>query len=196
MQGDLRVKSEKEPRRWRGGADRKFRVSPIYGPAAEDYERGEGGDMKRPHRAGEDLKRLRGSMQWTQEETGHFLGLSEKALQSYEQGWRRVPESVWKELLTLVAIQRGYPRGYRRCWEIIGCPVPSRASCFCAGKMAGLFCWMTATTNCHFFHPELKKSMLTCVRCPVTAQFLNAPAAARPRQPRARRPAAPRRRRT
>jgi hypothetical protein len=34
-----------------------------------------------------------------------FLGISRKAIESYEQGWRNVPDAVWKELLTLVAVQ-------------------------------------------------------------------------------------------
>lgn len=118
------------------------------------------------------LKRLRGSMGWTQAETATFLGISKKAIESYEQCWRPVPDSVWKELLTLAAVQNHYPHGFQRCFEVLQCPAEARHECFCCKKMSGKFCWMTASTNCHQHHPELKKSFLTCLSCPVVKQFL------------------------
>jgi hypothetical protein len=111
-------------------------------------------------------------MDWTQSETASFLGLSRKAIESYEQGWRNVPDAVWKELLTLAAVQRGYPTGYKPCRRVMGCSAEIRHTCFCSRKMGGFFCWMTAATNCRRNHPELKRGLLTCVTCPVVRQFL------------------------
>jgi DNA-binding XRE family transcriptional regulator len=121
------------------------------------------------------LKHLRSVMDWTQAEAASFLGISKKAIESYEQGWRNVPENLWKGLLTLVAVQKNYPRRFKRCWEIMGCEPGLRKTCFCCEKMDGKFCWMTATTNCHVNHPELKKGLMTCLCCPVVHQFLPCP---------------------
>ena len=120
------------------------------------------------------LKKLRGSMSWTQAETADFLGVSKKAVESYEQGWRNVPDSLWKQLLTLVAVQKGYPRKFKRCWKILHCDAKIHKNCFCGCKMNGHFCWMTATSACHVNHPELNANgLMTCLNCPVVAQFVD-----------------------
>jgi hypothetical protein len=111
-------------------------------------------------------------MGWTQAETASFLGISKKAIESYEQGWRNAPDAVWKELITIAAVQHGYPKGSDPCWKVMHCSSQIRQACFCSRKMGGHFCWMTATTNCHRNHPELRRGMMTCVTCPVVRQFL------------------------
>lgn len=116
------------------------------------------------------LKRLRALMGWTQLEASHFLGVSKKAVESYEQGWRDVPDHIWKSLLTLAAVEHHYPHGYRRCWEIMHCAPAQRRTCFGARSMGGRFCWMTSATNCHQNHPE-RQNVRTCLCCPVVRQF-------------------------
>ena len=128
--------------------------------------------VKPSHAEQEALKRLRTAMNWTQSETAAFLGISKKAVESYEQGWRNVPGSIWKELLTIVAGRRGFPRGCKKCYKVLQCSPEIREHCFCGSKMDGRFCWMTASACCYRNHPELKKSPLTCLDCPVVQQFL------------------------
>jgi DNA-binding XRE family transcriptional regulator len=125
-----------------------------------------------PKTAINELKRLRTIMGWTQCQAATFLGLSKKAIESYEQGWRRIPERVLQDLLTLVAAKRRYPGSFRPCFKVLNCPDTFRDVCFCRSKMAGRFCWLTASACCHQNHPEFGKGMTVCLRCPVVQQFL------------------------
>ena len=123
--------------------------------------------------ASQIFRDLRSRMQWSRGEVASFLGVSRKAVESYEQGWRAVPDRVWKQLITTVALQHEYPlRQHSRCWELTGCPRTIRDECFSYQKMHGHFCWMTATNNCRKAHLGAERGYLECVNCPVTLQFL------------------------
>ena len=119
------------------------------------------------------MKLIRKAAGWTQKETAMLLGVSKKAIESYEQGWREPPDAIWKELITLLALQRDYPSGYLPCWKLMKCPDAANQDCFCKKRLRGFFCWMTATTNCHRTHPELAHAgIVGCLSCPVVRQFL------------------------
>lgn len=120
-------------------------------------------------------------MEWSRGEVAAFLGVSKKAVESYEQGWRAIPDRVWKQLITTAAVQLGYPlERHRPCHELTHCPEASRAACFSYQQMRGRFCWMTAANSCRRAHPGRGRGTLACLDCPVTRQFLwmRAPAAA------------------
>lgn len=114
---------------------------------------------------------MREAVGWTQSETAYFLGVSKKAVESYEQGWRHPPQSVCKQLLTLLALQKGYPEGFRPCWEVMRCSPAVREACFCARKMRGHFCWLTCSANCHQHLGTHDEKLTCCFHCPVVQQF-------------------------
>jgi len=131
------------------------------------------------------MKALRDALGWTQAEAAHFLGISKKAVESYEQGWRNPPQNICKQMLTLLAIQRGYPDGYKRCWEVMRCSPAVRDECFCARKMDGHFCWLTCQANKHQCIEGRFEKLSCCLHCPVVQNLLHAetssPAAGRSR---------------
>ena len=55
----------------------------------------------------------------TQKELAKLLGISLKAVQSYEQGWRAVPLHVERQLFFLIVNQRSNTNKKRTyCWNI------------------------------------------------------------------------------
>lgn len=121
------------------------------------------------------LKALRTTMGWSRIEMSSFLGVSRKAVESYEQGWRNIPNRVWKQLLTVAAIQNDYSRAARPCWELTDCPETTRHECFSGHAMKGQFCWMTATRCCRqkvLRSHDPQGDFLICLNCPVVKQFL------------------------
>lgn len=119
-----------------------------------------------------EFKRLRELMQWTQSEAAHFLGVSEKSVQSYEQGWRTPSDALWKEFLLIIALKRGYPDAHRRCWQVMHCSPAVRDACFCARNMGGRFCWATCQATCMRHIGGTGRRVIDCLHCPVTSQFL------------------------
>lgn len=113
-------------------------------------------------RAGE-LKGIRRVLGWNQEEMARLLGISCRALQSYEQGWRPLPLRVQQALALLVYLH--YRRNNRKpapCWRVRRCPAAERRRCPVHQLRAGDVCWMIAGGRC-----ETNKSMTTCRACPV-----------------------------
>jgi DNA-binding XRE family transcriptional regulator len=135
----------------------------------------------------ETMKVMREAVGWTQSETAFFLGISKKAIESYEQGWRSPPHTVCKQMLALIALQKGYPRGFKRCWEIMRCSPAVRDSCFCARKLDGHFCWFTCSANKHQCMEGGAEQLDCCIHCPVVKQILKSDASpARLKKPAAR----------
>jgi DNA-binding XRE family transcriptional regulator len=122
--------------------------------------------------AGAAFHGMREAMGWTQAETAYFLGISKKAVESYEQGWRHPPLNVCKQMLTVLALERGYPKDFNPCWEIMRCSPAVREACFCARRMHGNFCWLTCTANLHQKLGGKKMKEGCCFHCPVVKQFI------------------------
>ena len=78
----------------------------------------------------------------TQKQTAQLLGTSVKAIHSYEQGWRRVPAHVERQLLFLISRARGRNKKQKPCWVIKECPTEQKRQCpaweFQAGKLCCL----------------------------------------------------------
>lgn len=115
---------------------------------------------------------LREAMGWSRVETAAILGLSRKAVESYELAWRKVPDRVWKLALTVAAIQRKYPLGTRPCWELTQCHEDVSATCLCRKLTDGRFCWMTVTKCCRQTHRGEEMGFKQCLSCPVVRQFV------------------------
>lgn len=130
------------------------------------------------------FKQLRNSVGWTQRDAATILGVSQKAVESYDQGWRQVPDSIWRQLLTIVSVQRRYPRKHAPCWTVNHCSRSRRRACFCARTLRGHFCWLVAAkSRCPLWKEHL--GTRSCLTCGVVKAFLPNPA----RKPRAARKA-------
>lgn len=123
---------------------------------------------------GAAIKAIRQALGWTQAETAHFLGVSKKSVESYEQGWRHPPQTLCKQMITLLALNRGYPANSKPCWEVMRCSPAVRDACFCARKMGGHFCWLTCSANCHQHLDAPQQEPGCCFHCPVVQQLMKA----------------------
>lgn len=109
----------------------------------------------------------------TQREMAQLLGTSIKAIHSYEQGWRRIPVHVERQLLFLVTRKNSLQNDYSSCWEIKKCPEEQRAQCPAWEFQTGDLCWFINGTICEgYVHNTWKDKMENCRFCKVfTSRF-------------------------
>ena len=84
----------------------------------------------------------------TQKEMSQLLGTSIKAIQSFEQGWRKIPTHVERQVLFLQALKAADGKKGRPCWEIRQCPSDTRQRCPAWEFDLGQFCWFINGTIC------------------------------------------------
>lgn len=118
-----------------------------------EYEsRGDDGkayDPDSPRMSAAEFSRVRSLLGKSQRELALLLGLSIKAVESYEQGWRKVPAHVEKVLYFLhFKIEGIRAEGGAACWEIQNCPSARRAACVAYLAGEGSFCWFFTGKLC------------------------------------------------
>ncbi len=67
-----------------------------------------------------NFKDIRAKLSKTQKELAQLLGVSIKAIHSYEQGWRKIPHHVERQLLFLLSrtiMANG--KQANACWDIL-----------------------------------------------------------------------------
>jgi hypothetical protein len=84
----------------------------------------------------------------TQEEISQLLGVSVKAIYSYEQGWRSVPTHVERQMFFLLSRDKRRQERPQNCWVAKKCPPKRRKECPAYEYKAGRFCWMINGTFC------------------------------------------------
>jgi len=77
-----------------------------------------------------------------------LLGTSLKAVQSFEQGWRKVPVHIERQMLFLLDMKVGQGKGERPCWDIQNCSAQARQGCPAWEFNAGNLCWFINGTIC------------------------------------------------
>ncbi len=108
----------------------------------------------------------------TQKEMASACGISEKAVQSYEQGWRKVPVRVMIQLLVLLALYRKQTMDDVPCWEIRKCSTAQREKCASFTIGHGQFCWFVGSKDCSPDSPASTDVLLPCMDCPVVQRLL------------------------
>jgi DNA-binding XRE family transcriptional regulator len=118
------------------------------------------------------VRQIREALGRTQAELARALGISEKAIQSYEQGWRDVPVRVVIQLLVLLALYRKQSIDDIPCWELRKCPPEQREKCasFTVGR--GQFCWFVGNSDCRPKEADDLDAILPCMSCPVVQRIL------------------------
>ncbi len=118
---------------------------------------------------------LRQKLQKTQREMAQLLGTSLKAVQSFEQGWRKVPVHIERQALFLIS-NRG--RGARKsspCWVIRECSAENREACPAWEFNLGHLCWFVNGTICRGkTQGSWPQKMKVCRSCEVFSQTMNA----------------------
>jgi len=121
------------------------------------------------HVRSNEFSSIRAYLGKTQKEVAQLLGTSLKAIQSFEQGWRRIPVHVERQTLFLLAHHLPLS-GERRqnCWTAKRCPKETREQCPAWEYRLGHLCWFINGTICHGkFQGSWQKKMTLCRKCEV-----------------------------
>jgi DNA-binding XRE family transcriptional regulator len=120
----------------------------------------------------ETFAQLRARLAKTQKMLAELLGVSLKAVQSYEQGWRAIPLHVERQLYLLAANQRksGHPKR-KDCWAIKQCNL--KKECPAWEFQAGHLCWFLNGTRCECATAkDWKEKVAVCRNCEVLTSLL------------------------
>jgi DNA-binding XRE family transcriptional regulator len=106
----------------------------------------------------------------TQKEMSQLLGSSMKAIQSFEQGWRKIPTHIERQMLLLQSLKVGNGRKGAPCWQLRRCPPDTRRCCPAWEFHLGHLCWFINGTICSGKPlANWKKKMQICRECEVFA---------------------------
>jgi DNA-binding XRE family transcriptional regulator len=97
-----------------------------------------------------ELFQIRAHLGKTQNQMAQLLGTSQKAIQSFEQGWRNIPPYIERQVLFLLAAKRFnfHSKRNKPCWVIQRCPMETRGNCPAWEFQAGHLCWFINGTIC------------------------------------------------
>ncbi len=116
-------------------------------------------DDAAPRMAGMEFSRLRRLLGKSQKELAEILGISRKAVESYEQGWRKVPVNTERMLYFLLfKLKEPLLAGQGTCWEIRACPDSARRTCMTWLVREGHYCWFFTGRLCAARKPEIQGS--------------------------------------
>ena len=115
---------------------------------------------------------LREKLKKTQKALAALLGISLKAVQSYEQGWRSIPIHIERQLYFLIVNQRGDSKEKRKdCWNLKKCA--QKKACPAWEFQAGHLCWFLSGTRCECAADKnWKEKMTVCRNCSVLTSLL------------------------
>ena len=110
----------------------------------------------------------RHSLKKTQKQTAELLGVSLRAVQSFEQGWRKIPTHIERQILFLLAMQNLNKQPSKPCWELLNCDSERKVKCPAWEFHCGHWCWFINGTICQGkAHPDWKEKMDLCRKCKV-----------------------------
>jgi hypothetical protein len=96
-----------------------------------------------------------------------LLGVSMRAVQSFEQGWRKIPHHIERQTLFLLAMKGGAKK-LCPCWEVRGCSLETQEACPAWEFQVGNLCWFINGTLCQGkAEQSWRKKMESCKRCKV-----------------------------
>ncbi len=96
-----------------------------------------------------NVKAMRVELNLSQSELAEMVGISKRAVQSYEQGWRKPPQMVERiMLLMLIASRNGGNLGAFCCWKHKECSPEVRGKCIAYVTQQGHLCWFLTGTMC------------------------------------------------
>lgn len=114
----------------------------------------------------EEFASFRKRLNKTQKEISELLGVSIKAICSYEQGWRNIPVYVERHVLFLISQKEGLSKKWRPCWEILSCPTERKETCPAWEFHSGPLCWFINGTICNgVTHKNWAEKIEICKKC-------------------------------
>jgi DNA-binding transcriptional regulator YiaG len=83
----------------------------------------------------------------SQSQLAQLLCISTKAIQSFEQNWRKVPVYIERQLLVMILMKHNRSENLKPCWEIKRCATSCREVCI-AWEYKSKYCWLISGTIC------------------------------------------------
>ncbi len=115
-----------------------------------------------------EFKSIRKKLKKTQKQMSQLLGISIKAIHSYEQGWRSIPVSVERQLFFLLSRIRTHTAKKKNCWTIKKCPAERKKKCPAWEFKSGKLCWFINGTICEGVNRKnWQNKMKICRTCEV-----------------------------
>jgi len=119
------------------------------------------------------LVEIRRHLGRTQSEMAQILGVSPKAIQSFEQGWRNIPLHVERQVLFILALKYHASKKDKPCWLTRRCPMKRRQDCPAWQFDAGHLCWFINGTICEGrSQGSWKNKMKMCRECKIYRSIL------------------------
>lgn len=124
-----------------------------------------------------DAKEIRTELGLSQSALAALVGVSNRAIQSYEQGWRRPSEMVQRMLFLLViAYRNGNQLARARCWEAMECLPEIRNHCIAYLTRQGHLCWFLTGTMCQGQNKRCwDEKLRECLKCSFLQSLLTPP---------------------
>lgn len=115
-----------------------------------------------------EFSTIRTKLGKTQNQMAQLLGVSLKAIQSFEQGWRNIPVHTERQMLFLLSQKKSPRKKDRACWVVRKCRMEIKGNCPAWEFQAGHLCWFINGTICHGEVQESwRKKMKICRQCKV-----------------------------
>lgn len=116
---------------------------------------------------------LRKKLNKTQKQMAQLLGISIKAIHSYEQAWRTIPASVERQMYFLISLMGENRKGRKPCWVFKKCSPDQKKRCPAWELKAGDLCWFINGTVCEgMVQLSWKAKMEICKSCEVFSSLL------------------------
>lgn len=121
-----------------------------------------------------EFLQVRKKLAKTQKQLSELLGVSIKAVHSYEQGWRKIPAHVERHIFFLLSRLRAESINPKPCWVIKKCPPQRKKKCPAWEFQAGKLCWFINGTICECqAQKSWKDKMTVCRQCEVLASLID-----------------------
>ncbi|MBW1691542.1 MAG: transcriptional regulator [Deltaproteobacteria bacterium] len=123
-----------------------------------------------------EFSQIRRQLGKTQSQMAELLGTSLKAIQSFEQGWRKIPVHIERQVLFLLAQKNTRDRAHEPCWNIERCPMEIRRNCPAWEFHSPNLCWFINGTLCRG-EPQAswEEKMKKCRKCGVFRSIFSTP---------------------
>jgi len=120
-----------------------------------------------------EFLQLRHYLGKTQTQIAQLLGVSSRAVHSFEQGWRKIPTYIQRQLLFFLYLKTTSNKNSTPCWEIIDCPIEWRENCVAWEYKAGNLCWFINGTFCRGkYQDDWGMKIELCLQCNVFGSII------------------------
>jgi DNA-binding XRE family transcriptional regulator len=120
-----------------------------------------------------EFLRIRRNLEKTQIQLAQLLGISLKAIQSFEQGWRNISVHIERQILFLLAMKKLPRKNSRPCYVIRKCSIETKRNCPAWEFQIGHLCWFINGTICQgHVQVSWSRKMKICRQCEVFRSML------------------------